>query len=273
MLTVAATLTTTVRDIAAVPGSGDTNPGDIRKAKVSFVNRATGAPFQGCANLAVTLVNGSDVRIGRATCTTTLAVSNTGGNRYVIGTQVTNYYSRASAADDVVVEVAKPFTSFFVSGGGFVPATNSAGSHPGDPGSPVSLGTNARFTQSQTSFSGGGTVLIRSAGHVYQIEAAAISSGVVAVPHASLSGPAVITDVTNPGSPVTIDADATMVLAMTDNGASGDTVGIQVMDHTSALWFSSDWNGTSTVEQVLGGGTVSVLAGARTGVIVGVRQR
>ena len=77
-----------------------------------------------------------------------------------------------------------------------------------------------------------------------------------------------IQDVTNPSNPVTLYTGATLQVTMTDNGkGSSDTIGFTLLTPAGALWFSSDWNGTSTVEQSLGGGNLQVrpaqeLAGA-----------
>jgi hypothetical protein len=47
---------------------------------------------------------------------------------------------------------------------------------------------------------------------------------------------------------------------MTDRGEPGtnDTLGITVWNKNGALWYASNWNGTRTVEQVLGGGSLAV---------------
>jgi len=45
---------------------------------------------------------------------------------------------------------------------------------------------------------------------------------------------------------------------MTDRGEPGssDLIGITLYDKNSALWLSSNWNGTKTLEQQLGGGNL-----------------
>ncbi len=49
-------------------------------------------------------------------------------------------------------------------------------------------------------------------------------------------------------------------LRMTDNGEprTSDTLGIQVLNKSGGMWFSSNWTGTKTSEQLLGGGNLSV---------------
>jgi len=47
---------------------------------------------------------------------------------------------------------------------------------------------------------------------------------------------------------------------MTDKGepGSGDSIAVTVWNKSGGLWFSSNWDGTKTVEQTLGGGNVQV---------------
>ena len=65
---------------------------------------------------------------------------------------------------------------------------------------------------------------------------------------------------TDPANPVSVDGNATLQLWLTDNGKPGflDTIGIQILNKNGGLWFSSNWSGTSIVEQLLAGGNLSV---------------
>jgi hypothetical protein len=48
---------------------------------------------------------------------------------------------------------------------------------------------------------------------------------------------------------------------MDDNdepGVLSDTLGVTVLNRQGALWFSSSWNGSKTVEQPIDGGKVRV---------------
>jgi hypothetical protein len=98
-----------------------------------------------------------------------------------------------------------------------------------------------------------------SGGRVYQIKSNAISSLGVAGTKANFTGKATIQDITNPQSPVSVDGNATLQLWLTDNGEPGtnDSIGIQVLNKSGGTWFSSNWNGTKTVEQKLGGGSLA----------------
>ena len=67
-------------------------------------------------------------------------------------------------------------------------------------------------------------------------------------------------DITNPLSIISIDGGASLQVNMTDNGQPGtnDTIGITVWNKSGGTWFSSKWNGTTTVQQNLGGGDLMV---------------
>ena len=77
---------------------------------------------------------------------------------------------------------------------------------------------------------------------------------------ANFTGKANIQDITNPLNPVSVEGNATLQLWVTDNGEPGisDTLAIQVLSKDGGTWFTSNWDGTRTVEQVLGGGNLSV---------------
>ena len=77
---------------------------------------------------------------------------------------------------------------------------------------------------------------------------------------ATFNGKANIQDITNPLAPISIDGNATLQVTMTDNGEPGgsDTIAITVWNKSGGLWFSSKWDGTKTVEQLIGGGNLVV---------------
>jgi hypothetical protein len=257
------TLSAAIRDISAVTGDPayDANAGDIRKATVTFVNRDTNAPFSGCTNLPVGLVSAGDSKTGTASCSTTLtASSNTGGTQYTVGIVVSGFYMRDDAGDNDIITVAQPQTSSFISGGGNLVLSSSSGLKAGTAGSKANFGFNVKYNKSGANLQGSANIIVRSGGRVYQIKSTAISSLGVASPKASFTGKANIQDITNPLSPVAVDGNATLQLWMTDNGEPGanDTFGIQVLNKSGGVWFSSNWNGSKTVEQKLGGGNVAV---------------
>ena len=61
-----------------------------------------------------------------------------------------------------------------------------------------------------------------------------------------------------------MDGNATLQVKITDAGEPGtsDKIAITVWNKDGGLWFASKWNGTTTVEQILGGGNLKVHGGA-----------
>lgn len=98
--------------------------------------------------------------------------------------------------------------------------------------------------------------------HVYQIKSTALSTLTVdpVSGTASMTSKATIVDITNPLAPLTVDGNATLQFTMDDNGEPGssDTLGVTVWNKNGGMWFSSNWNGVRTVEQLLGGGNLIV---------------
>ncbi|MBK9711261.1 MAG: Ig-like domain repeat protein [Kouleothrix sp.] len=254
------TLSATIQDITAADPASDGSAGDIRNARVTFINRDTNTPFTNCSNLPIGLVGAGDAKTGAATCSTTLSAGNTGATQYTVGFIVSGYYARNASTDNDVITVAQPLTSSFITGGGSLLLSSSSGLKPGTPGSKSNFGFNVKYNKSGTNLQGSVNIIVRSGGRVYQIKGNAISSLGVAKPKANFTGKASIQDITNPLSPSAVDGNATLQLWMTDNGEPGsmDTLGIQVLNKSGGTWFSSNWSGTKTVEQALGGGNLSV---------------
>lgn len=261
------TLSATIRDITAVdpsqsPPAPDTYAGDIRNATVTFVDRDNGnAPIAGCVNLPVGLVTSGDTTTGTASCNTSLAISgNSGATQYTIGINVAGYYVRNSSDDNAIITIAQPIPTNFITGGGFLVLTDSAGAVPGDRGSKANFGFNVKYNKQGTNLQGHVNILVRSNGHVYQIKSNALNSLGVIGNQANFTSKANITDITDPRNPIAIEGNATLQLWLTDYGDadSTDTIGIQVLSRGGGMWFSSHWDGFHTVEQALEGGNLSV---------------
>jgi hypothetical protein len=78
---------------------------------------------------------------------------------------------------------------------------------------------------------------------------------------AFFNGKANIQDITNPNAPpISIDGNATLQVQMTDAGEPGinDMISITVFNKLGGVWFTSNWNGTTYVQQKLGGGNLQV---------------
>ena len=76
---------------------------------------------------------------------------------------------------------------------------------------------------------------------------------------AYLVSKATLQDITNPNRPVSLGSNLTFQMSMTDYGSqTNDTIGFTLYDSSNNLLFSSNWNGTKTIEQTLGGGNLQV---------------
>jgi hypothetical protein len=291
-------LSATIQDPAAT--TGDPAYGDIRNARVTFIDRLTGNLFSGCANLPVGLIASSNSTLGSASCTTTVA-----SGTYQVATLVgysnastvnnASYYSDNNSSEDSNLTVAQTGAGLII-GGGFLQLTNASGQL-----NPTNNGTGAQSHQnfgfivasnkSQTNLPGYVSAIVRSQvdlhgnacssshpGHttcVYQVSSTAIGSlTVVKAPNAlcpantptgsecaSFTSSGVITDITLPFSPTTIDGNATMIVNVADTGKPAtDMISFQVnaaSNKGGGLWYSSNWTGTRTVEQGLAGGGLS----------------
>jgi CSLREA domain-containing protein len=277
------TLPVTIKDITATDAASDADAGDIRNAKVTF--KRDGTDITGCVNMSVGLVSASDTNVGTATCTTTLQASSTaGGTPYTISVFVNGYYA-GSLTPSVVVNVALPITSNFITGGGFLRLVSSSGLCAGAPDSKNNFGFNVKFNKGGTNLQGNLNTIVRSNGsctpgisagpRIYQVKATAMNSlvvnnaGVNGCPStpattrcATFSSKGTIQDITDPtlATPVWSQGNQTIEFKMTDKGEPGsyDSIAMTVYNSSGGIWYSSRWNGSMTIEQVLAGGNLAV---------------
>ncbi|OLD45588.1 MAG: hypothetical protein AUI63_05540 [Gemmatimonadetes bacterium 13_1_40CM_2_60_3] len=272
-----------------IPNQYDQYPGDIRNATVTFVNRDASNAVLCVAS--VGLVSSSDTTVGTATCTSTplTASSTAGGSQYTIGIIVGGFYTRNMSVDDQVINVYIPLSNF-ITGGGYLVNSSSSGLYPGASGQRTNFGFNVKYNKSGTNLQGNINVIVRNNGRVYQIKGNSMTSLVVnycPLPGepgyqisgcntpvspctgnasatcpiaATFNGKASIQDITDPVNPISIDGNATLQVTMTDYGSPGsfDKIAITVWNKSGGMWFSSNWNTTRTIEQLLDGGDLSV---------------
>ena len=69
-----------------------------------------------------------------------------------------------------------------------------------------------------------------------------------------------LTDITNPLAPLSIGGNLSLQVNLTDNGDPGtsDQIAFSLWDNGSTLLYSNNWNGTNSIESVLGGGNLVV---------------
>ncbi|RYD88891.1 MAG: hypothetical protein EOP50_18350, partial [Sphingobacteriales bacterium] len=272
-------LRATILDISAVPGDAAYDPaaGDIRKAKVRFVNGETRVPLSGW--LPVTLVAG-DTRVGLVTYDTVITLGSTETDRELnFGIEVNNgYYVRNSSADNTVVTVYKPVGDFITGGGHIVP-DKSVGTFKSDVNTKTNFGFNVKYNKKGTSLQGNMNIIFRrteSDGvlHTYQIKANAMQTLAVNATNplqqtAQFTSKANLTDVTNPLAPVTKTGNKTLYVYMTDRGDPGtlDSISFVLVETGSNtgvlanILYSSEWVSNKNSQKGLRGGNLVVKSG------------
>ncbi|MBA3882703.1 MAG: hypothetical protein H0X73_08315, partial [Chthoniobacterales bacterium] len=264
------TLSATIRDITAVTNDPayDTFAGDIRNAKVTFVIRnGASNTIINATPASVYLVDPTDLTTGTATITWNPNIGTAASVQYTIGIIVNGYYTRDASTDNTVVTVSK-LTPGSINGGGYLVMQNSAGQVAGGVGTKNNFGFNVK-NDVKSGPKGNINTIIRNGGKVYQIKGNAmtsLSTTVKTTPTAlipstaTFNGKANIQDITNPLAPISLGGNCTLQVTMSDAGEPGksDSIAITVWNGTGALWFSSNWNGTKTAEQIIGGGNLVV---------------
>lgn len=242
-------LRATVRDSAVVSGSGDSSPGDVRNATVTFREGSTTL----CGPLPVQLLNGA-LTTGGANCTASLGLGS-----HAIDVVVGNYYTgSANATVRIVVPASSPAPNeSHVRGNGNIVVGTGGGTHRPDSGSRVRFDFDVKFN-TPTGPTGSAEILFEAAGRSYRISSDDIDSLGVVGTLADFRATAVLTDITNRRNPIVVASNLTLHITATErNAPAADSIGI-------ALWAgnrlvtSSRWTGFSTLEQALNGGLLTV---------------
>ncbi len=265
-----ATLAATIKDISAEDSDPayDIFAGDIRNAKVTFVNRDTNTAISGCSNLSVGLVDLSDPKTGTATCNWAVNIGSADSVDYTIGIIVSNYYMRNSSDENSILTVSRWLGTNFITGGGYLVNALSNGQYAGVLGRKTNFGFNVKYNKSGKNLQGRVNVIVRGLnGRIYQIKGNVMRTLAVRtvsnnplVKAAVFTGKASMTDITDPLNPIALGGNNTLQLELTDKGEPGntDTMGITVWNDAGGVLFSSRWDGTRTIEQLLGGGNLVV---------------
>ncbi len=265
-------LRATIQDITAVLGdvAYDAFAGDIRNAKVRFIK--DGSPLTEW--LTPTLVNSSDLKTGIVSYDWSVNIGTATDAEYTIGIEVggTGYYLRNNSSDNTVVTVYKPTGDFITGGGYIINPSSTAGTYAGDPGLKTNYGFNVKYNKKGTNLQGNMNFIFRRTVGVvvrtYQIKANSMTSLGVNIENpaaqtAVFVSKANLTDITNPLAPVSLGGNLTLQVNMTDKGEPGinsDMIAISLWNG-STLLFSSNWNGTKTVEKTIDGGNLVVHSG------------
>jgi VCBS repeat-containing protein len=257
------TLAATIQDITALPGESafDSNGGDIRNARVTFINRDNNTII--ASNLPVGLVATNNLLTGTVVFNWNVNIGTANSQSFTVGIVVGGHYTRNASDDNTVVTVSKPMTSDFVTGGGYLVVTRSSGLVPGGNGTKANFGFNVKYNKSGQNLQGSINLIVRDGSRVYQIKGTAMTSLSLSGNRATFNGKATIRDITDPLAPLSLDGNATLQVKMTDNGSPGstDTIAVTVWNKNGGLWFASNWDGKKTVEQLLDGGNLEVHSG------------
>ena len=251
-------LQATVQDITTLDPVADPTGGDIRNARVTFLVDGVAPP--GCSDLPVTLVTATDPGTGTAGCPWTVKNVTASGLSVTVGVVVSGYYK--ADPNLATLEVAQGGGTGFISGGGWVSLTDSAGRYAGATDSKMNFGFNVKYTKSQKNLQGHVNLIYRRDGRLYQIKSSAIDSLTVKVgppATATFVSKANLVDVTDPLNPVTIAGGIVLTMTAIDSGEPGtsDLMGVTLTQNGATL-FSSNWDGVATKETRLGAGNVVV---------------
>jgi hypothetical protein len=247
-----------IQDIAACPGDPDwdADAGNITAATVTFLNLDTGGNI--ASAVPVKLIDPNDPTTGVAVFVWKVDLGNANSDSVAIEVEVDGHYW--SPREVTVITVSKPLRDF-ITGGGYLINESSAGVYAGDPGLKTNFGFNVKFNKRLTNLQGKVNAIVRQDGHVYQIRTNATQSLVVhpLTNEATFVSKANLVDITDPVNPVSISGNLTLIVNLTDVGEPGtsDTIGFTLWKN-NALWFSSNWAGAQTLEQLLAGGNLVV---------------
>ncbi|MCK9411769.1 MAG: HYR domain-containing protein [Prolixibacteraceae bacterium] len=268
------TLRATVQDITAVTGDPvyDAFAGDIRNSRVRFVKDGVVLTDW----LTPTLVNNTDLKVGVVSYNWSVNIGTATDEEYTIGIEVGSpgYYLRYDQSDNTIVTVYKPVGDF-ITGGGYILPTSSAGSYAADPSLKTNFGFNVGYNKSGKNIHGNMNIIFRrTVGgivHTYQIKANAMTSLGVNIANpaeqkAVFVSKANLKDITNPLAPVSLGGNLTLQVNLTDRGEPGssDQIAISLYDG-STLMYSSNWSGAQTSELLLSGGNLVVHSGFSLG--------
>jgi hypothetical protein len=271
--TATVSLRATVQDISATSdANGDISNGDIRNARVRFYNGST--PITGW--LTPVLVNSSDVTTGIVSYDWNVDIGAASDQEFTISMEVggNGYYVRNSQDDNTVITVYKAVGDF-ITGGGYIIPTQTAGTYAADPGKRTNFGFNVKYNKSGKSLQGNMNFIFRKTVggvvHTYQIKSNSMTSlGVnISDPNAQKAtfvSKSNLTDITNPLAPVSLGGNLSLQVNMTDRGEPGTNDDIAIsLYNGSTLMYSSYWTGTNTAPMLLAGGNLIVHSGFSLG--------
>ncbi|WP_407521112.1 HYR domain-containing protein [Lacibacter sp. MH-610] len=267
-------LSATVSDITAITNDAayDAFAGDIRNARVRFVVVETG---QTSNWLTPVLVNNADTKTGTVSSSITLNIGNANSQSYTVRIEVDGYYTQYPPENGIVT-VYKPLSDF-VTGGGHIIPTASAGTYASTPGLKMNFGLNVKYNKQGTNLQGGVNMIFRRLVNgtirTYQIKSNSMTSlgtsgttGTTTDRYAEFLSKANLTDITDPLNTISLGGNLDLRVSMRDRGEPGssDEIGVTLFNPSGGLLFSSNWVSSRTVRLLLRGGNI-VISGGNVG--------
>lgn len=259
----AVTLTAVIQDISAtVDAEGDVHPGDIRKATLAFVDRASGATL---CTATIGLLDDSDVRTGIASCSFLQNASLSPLATAEVGAVVGGYYARDDASENVQLQLIAP-TSDSITGGGGVVVSSGRGAFAPTEATKLRFNVNLQYDK-KGSVSGKLTfTFMRQDSSGTKLYELSMKPASLAISRTSAGGTATIVgsgtlrDVTVDTSPVVVVTGAPMFVTATDAGepSGGDSISVGLMNIDGGLWLATGWNGLRIAGLPLSDGNVAV---------------
>jgi len=264
----------------------DNSAGDIRKAKVKFVNRdvTPNVDLSGWIPVS-TLIDIADTKTGTVSWPLTITLGSTEDSRQVtVGVVVGSdgYYYRDSAIDNTILTAYRS-TGDYLSGGGAIRPTASVGTLASDPGRKTNFGFNVKYGRNGGNPKGNVSLIFRrreadNIVHSYQVKGnVVLSVGVNASnPNrqtAQVSFRTNIQDITDPNNPISLGGNKTMYVNMIDRASNGqtDSVSFVLVDGgndpnilSNVIW-SSNWIANSTKMMMLNNGNIIIKSGFNVG--------
>ncbi|RXP52397.1 T9SS C-terminal target domain-containing protein, partial [Lutibacter sp. HS1-25] len=271
-------LSANIQDITVSDGINDPYAGDIRNAKVKFVNRDNGTDISGWINV-VDLINSNDSRTGNVTFNWNVNIGSSDAESTTVGIIVDNgYYIRNQSDDNMVITVYKPVGDF-ITGGGYIMPVNSEGVYASTSGLKTNFGFNVKYNKKGNKLKGHMNVIFRrleSDGlHIYQVKGNAIQSLGVNIENeenktAQFITKANLTDITDPLNTISLGGNLFLKVEMSDKGEPGknDLIGFNLTKN-GELFYSSNWSGIKTNQMLLSGGNLVVHSGFNLGSVDG----
>ena len=262
-------LSANIQDITIT--NPDPDVGDIRNAKVKFVNR-DGGDISGW--LDVSLIDPADSTTGTVSFDWAVDIGSQTSESFTVGIIVDGYYLKDSSEDDTVVTVYVP-DGDFITGGGYILPYNSSGQYASTDGLKTNFGFNVKYTKKGNKPKGHMNIIFRRLEadgivHVYQIKSNAVNSLGVDIADENAKYATFITksnlkDNTDPLNPVSLGGNLILKVDMTDRGQPGfyDSIAFNLTGGGTLL-YSSNWTGIITDEMQLSGGNLVVHSGFST---------